>query len=68
MSLTLTQCPECGAPAEVQDEGCVQGTSGPVGVCRVVCVRRHWFLLAVDSLPALQAGGSAEARREPGPR
>ena len=50
MSLELTTCPECGAPAELIDEGSVESTDGPVRVVRLRCARRHWFLLDAASL------------------
>lgn len=62
MSLTLIACPECGAPAEVTDEGLVYSTDGPVRMVRVRCLQRHWFLLAEDRLRAPQR---EPARREP---
>jgi hypothetical protein len=50
MSLELTTCPECGAPAELIDEGPVESTDGPVRVVRLRCAHRHWFLLDPASL------------------
>jgi hypothetical protein len=52
MTLQLTTCPECGAPADVTDEGSVDSTDGPVRVVRVHCARRHWFLMDGDGLPS----------------
>jgi hypothetical protein len=69
MSLTLTTCPECGAVAEVIDEGCVGSTGGAVRMVRVNCVRRHWFLMAEDGL-ARAAGGrlhTSAPETAPGP-
>lgn len=57
MSLQLTSCPSCGAPAEVVDEGCVDSTSGPVALLRVRCARRHWFLLDAPALERARARG-----------
>jgi hypothetical protein len=50
--MRLTTCPECGATAEVLDEGTVSSTDGPLRHVRIQCVRRHWFLM-LDSLPDL---------------
>ena len=48
--MDVTTCPECGAPAEVTDRDVLESTDGPVEHVRVVCVRRHWFLLSTASL------------------
>jgi hypothetical protein len=45
-----TTCPECGALAEVQWRDVLESTDGPVEHAKVMCVRRHWFLLPVASL------------------
>lgn len=50
MSLSLTTCPECDAVAEAIDEGTLWSTSGPVRMVRVICARRHWFLMTEDGL------------------
>jgi hypothetical protein len=61
-TLRTTACPQCGAPAEVVAEGGVESTEGPVGMVRVRCVERHWFLMAEDQ------GSSSEALTSPSPR
>ena len=48
--MQIIGCPECDATAEVLDHGRVGSTGGPVDVVRVVCVERHWFLMALDGL------------------
>jgi hypothetical protein len=55
MQLQLTVCPQCAAPAESTDEGCVDSTDGPVRMARVRCVRRHWFLLPAGDLAGSRA-------------
>ena len=57
--MDATTCPECGAPAEITDRDVLESTDGPVEHVRVVCVRRHWFLLSTASL--------ARGRRVPVP-
>jgi hypothetical protein len=47
-ALRMAGCPECGAPAEVTDEGTVASTDGLISLVRTLCVRRHWFLLPAD--------------------
>jgi hypothetical protein len=48
--MDATTCPDCGAPAEVTDRCTLESTDGPMEHLRVVCVRRHWFLLSAASL------------------
>lgn len=48
--MDATTCPECGAPAEITGRDALESTDGPVEHVRVVCVRRHWFLLSAASL------------------
>jgi hypothetical protein len=48
--MDATTCPECGAPAEVTDRSVLESTGGPVEHVRVVCVRRHWFLMSTEAL------------------
>jgi hypothetical protein len=48
--MDTTTCPECGAPAEVTDRDVLESSDGPIEHLRVVCVRRHWFLLSTESL------------------
>ena len=49
--MEIIACPECGAPAELTDEGDLTSTHGPVGIVRIVCANRHWFLMTRDRLP-----------------
>ena len=49
--MEIIACPECAAPAELTDEGDVMSTHGPVGIVRIVCANRHWFLMTRDRLP-----------------
>ena len=48
--MDLTLCPECGALAEVQWRDVVASTDAPVELAKIICVRRHWFLLPVAHL------------------
>jgi hypothetical protein len=54
--MDTTHCPECGALAEVQWREVAESTDGPVEHAKVVCVRRHWFLLPVAALERSLAG------------
>jgi hypothetical protein len=45
----LVECPTCGVPAEITDRFTLGGAPGPVEHVKVVCVRRHWYTLPVDS-------------------
>ena len=48
--MDATTCPDCGAPAEVTDRCAMESTDGPIEHVRVICVRRHWFLMSTESL------------------
>ncbi len=49
--MDTTRCPQCGQIAEVQWRTALESTEGPVEHAKVLCVRRHWFLLPVSALP-----------------
>jgi len=61
--MDLTACPECAEPAEVQWRTVMHGTDGPVEHAKVLCARRHWFLLPTAMLAS--ARGTAQGDREP---
>jgi hypothetical protein len=48
--ISTTDCPECGVPAEVQWRTVLASTDGPIEHARILCVRRHGFLMPVASL------------------
>ena len=48
--MDMTNCPECGRPAEVFDRHVLESTDGPVEHARVRCVQRHHFFLPVSRL------------------
>lgn len=50
--MDLTTCPQCLAPAEVQRRTVLGSTSGPLEHVKLMCVRRHWFLMPVFLLEA----------------
>jgi hypothetical protein len=60
--MDITTCPECGAGAEIVDRAVLESTHGPMEHVRIHCVRRHWFFMPVDSLPAARV---VAARRHP---
>jgi len=64
--MDTTTCPECGALAEVEWRAVVESTDGPVEHAKVGCVRRHWFLLPLASLPSA-ATGNPQPRRTDAP-
>jgi hypothetical protein len=47
----LVDCPTCGLPAEITDRFTLGGAPGPIEHVKVVCVRRHWYTLPVDTIP-----------------
>jgi hypothetical protein len=65
---TLVNCPTCGLPAEIADRFTLGGAPGPVQHVKMVCTRRHWYTLPIDTLPVNrpardQADGSSIAHR-----
>jgi len=61
--METTTCPECGAPAEVRARAVWESTDGPIEHIRVECIRRHWFLMSVQSLAEAHRRGAAAHRR-----
>jgi hypothetical protein len=49
----VVDCPTCGLPAEISDQFMLGGVPGPVEHVKVVCVRRHWHTLPLDTLPVV---------------
>jgi hypothetical protein len=47
---SFAACPDCGEIAEISDRFVVASTDGPIEHARVLCVRQHFFMLAVASL------------------
>jgi hypothetical protein len=45
MDLELTNCPECGAPAEIVDRFVLPSTEGPVEHVKTRCVTGPWFVV-----------------------
>ncbi|MFL6129304.1 MAG: hypothetical protein ACJ73E_09590 [Mycobacteriales bacterium] len=70
--MDATTCPECAAPAEVTGRAVLASTDGPIEHVRVVCARRHWFLMSTATLDRARrapvqcpapVGGSAPGAR-----
>jgi hypothetical protein len=57
----LVTCPTCGLPADITDRFTLGGAPGPVDHVTVICVRRHWYTLPVDS-PRECAGARTSER------
>jgi hypothetical protein len=47
----LVDCPTCGLPAEITDQFTLGGAPGAIEHVKVVCVRRHWYTVPVDTFP-----------------
>jgi len=47
----LVDCPTCGLPAEIIDRFILRGTPRPIEHVKILCVRRHWYTLPVDTFP-----------------
>jgi hypothetical protein len=60
--MDTTTCPACGAPAEVEWRAVLESTDGPVEHARIMCVRRHWFLLPVSRLVRTTRVGPPQSR------
>jgi hypothetical protein len=59
--LDTAGCPECGAPAEVVDRFELASTAGPAEHVKVMCVRRHWFVMLAE-----RCRGTTRAETEAG--
>jgi hypothetical protein len=64
--MDMTTCPECGAPAEVTDRTALESTDGPMEHVKILCVRRHWFLMPTamlaDRIPPAQPSSAPAAQ------
>lgn len=59
----LVDCPTCGLPAEITDRFTLGVAPEPVEHLRVVCARRHWYSLPVDTFRvSAPLAGPARAR------
>ena len=58
----LVDCPTCGLPAEITDRFTLGGAPGPVDHVRIVCVRKHWYTLPVDTFSASACESTAALR------
>lgn len=45
VSVQLTRCPECGAPAEITRRDVLESTDGPIEHVGVRCIQKHIFLM-----------------------
>lgn len=60
--LTLTSCPQCGAPAEITERFVLASTDGPVPHVALACVARHHFRMEARWLPGIEPNGTRESR------
>jgi hypothetical protein len=44
MELELTNCPDCGLPAEVLDRVALPSTDGSIEHVKVRCITGRWFM------------------------
>ena len=71
--MELTTCPECGAPAQIEQRHVLESTDGPIEHAKIRCVSRHWFFLPVAALSRppgapVAAGPGARCPRAGTPR
>ena len=59
--MDTTNCPGCGALAEVEWRAVMESTDGPIQHAKIRCVQKHWFLLPIAALAA--PGESAAKQR-----
>ena len=52
---TLVDCATCGLPSEITDRFTLDGVPEPVEHVKVVCVRRHWYTLPIETFPMREA-------------
>ena len=62
--MDLTVCPECAEPAEIRWRAVMESTDGPIEHAKILCSRRHWFLLPVAALARFELAVSEEPRNE----
>jgi hypothetical protein len=62
--MELTVCPECAEPAEIRWRAVMESTDGPIEHAKILCNRRHWFLLPVAALARSELAVSVEPRNE----
>ena len=48
--MELTTCPDCGAPAHIEQRHVLESTDGPIEHAKIRCVSGHWFFLSVAAL------------------
>jgi hypothetical protein len=56
--LTLTSCPQCGAPAEITERFLLASTDGPVPHVALACAAGHHFRMAAEGLPGSERSGT----------
>ena len=57
--LTLTSCPECGAPAEIAERFTLASTDGSVAHVALSCLAGHHYRMPADRLPDASPRGPA---------
>jgi hypothetical protein len=58
----IVDCPECGAPAELESWSSLPSTGEQLEHVKVLCIGRHWFLMPRDVL--VHRATAARARAE----
>jgi hypothetical protein len=48
--MDMTNCPQCGEPAEIFDRHVLESTDGPIEHARVRCLQMHHFFMPVAGL------------------
>ncbi|HEY0359524.1 MAG TPA: hypothetical protein VGD11_13150 [Mycobacteriales bacterium] len=60
--MELVECPECGGAAEAESWSSLSSTGERMEHVKILCVRRHWFLMPRETL--MRHTASARTRAE----
>ena len=63
--MELTTCPECGAPAQIEQRHVLESTDGPIEHATVRCSERHRFTVLVERLVTPRAPERGAGRWAP---
>lgn len=61
--MEIVDCPTCGAPAEAESWS-IGSAAGPVAHVKLLCVRRHWYLMPREMLTNLSGQAGRDGARE----
>jgi hypothetical protein len=62
MTVDVSDCPECGHPAEVEWRDVLESSDGSIELAKVTCLLGHRFLLPVEWLARPNGAVTASQR------